>query len=690
MFRNGKFSETTPSKQSRSERFQEMSKQQQLIEQKKREIQARFEEKKKKIAELTGEKKSQKPLAITKNAIKLDKIKSFYQKSRSTKKNEIPAKGSNEELPYESTGAHKNKLSLAEVFEKSEISDTKDLENNIEPEVEHGPKLESNYCPEAFKEPEPFIPDHHFIGYNINQSYQPPNFYNTPSVQVTSIQTQPQTTVVQVPTVSIVTTHPILQISQPTSMYQTQNPVFITQNNSKMTIPHGPYQQYPLQTPPLTATIVTDTTTTTTVPRNADEQPSLIVTETSTVSLGPTPDAAHMLNATPQTIETYTPVPRALNTVMRCEPQAVLDNQDVESLAATVAEYGDEIENIILRERPQDVNLLFLRDKNSPAYTIFRQRVGYLKAKMIANKLTPTEIKPQTLLNQMLVTNFDNEEVTNKKRKRKSRWTNDNVKVPATSTIGGMPIALGLTIPQPINAQKLVGVPGMSGPMISQVGRNDPALMQYAMQSFGTINLSEEDWKKAEDHYKINLLYQDMLKKRQQLESLQRAGKFKYEYDSDEDTEGGTWEHKLRKEEMVATERWAEELTEKSKDKHHIGDFLPPDELARFMEKYSALREDREPDLSDYKEFKLKEDNIGFQMLQKLGWSEGQGLGSSGTGIVEPVNKGGSHNENHGLGVERPSELRQNDDEFDAYRKRMMLAYRFRPNPLNNPRRPYY
>lgn len=44
--------------------------------------------------------------------------------------------------------------------------------------------------------------------------------------------------------------------------------------------------------------------------------------------------------------------------------------------------------------------------------------------------------------------------------------------------------------------------------------------------------------------------------------------------------------------------------------------------------------------------------------------------------------RGGSHNENHGLGVERPSELRQNDDEFDAYRKRMMLAYRFRPNPL--------
>lgn len=86
MFRNGKFSEMAPTKQSRSERFQEMSKQQQLIEQKKREIQAKFEEKKKKTLETTEAIKSKRPLAITKNAIKLDKIKSFYQKSKSLKK----------------------------------------------------------------------------------------------------------------------------------------------------------------------------------------------------------------------------------------------------------------------------------------------------------------------------------------------------------------------------------------------------------------------------------------------------------------------------------------------------------------------------------------------------------------------------------------------------------------------------
>lgn len=35
-----------------------------------------------------------------------------------------------------------------------------------------------------------------------------------------------------------------------------------------------------------------------------------------------------------------------------------------------------------------------------------------------------------------------------------------------------------------------------------------------------------------------------MLKKRQEVERLAAAGKYKYEYDSDEDTMEGTWEHK--------------------------------------------------------------------------------------------------------------------------------------------------
>ncbi|XP_026684473.1 SURP and G-patch domain-containing protein 1-like, partial [Diaphorina citri] len=137
----------------------------------------------------------------------------------------------------------------------------------------------------------------------------------------------------------------------------------------------------------------------------------------------------------------------------------------------------------------------------------------------------------------------------------------------------------------------------------------------------------------------INLLYQDMLRKRQELDRLRARGQHKYEYDSDEETEGGTWEHKLRQQEMEATRLWANELTEKSRGRHHIGDFLPPDELERFLEKYQTI-----------------------------------------TSFILP--RASSRTENQGLGVERPAEVSGDDDEFDAYRKRMMLAYRFRPNPL--------
>jgi splicing factor 4 len=128
-----------------------------------------------------------------------------------------------------------------------------------------------------------------------------------------------------------------------------------------------------------------------------------------------------------------------------------------------------------------------------------------------------------------------------------------------------------------------------SGAMLSKVTRTDHNLLAYAMNSFGTTQLSEEDWIKCEDHYKVHLLYNEMLRKREQLAKLERAGKHKYEYDSDEEVDGGgTWEHKLRSAEMEATDRWADELTKQAEGKHHIGDFLPPHELDKFMEKVRA------------------------------------------------------------------------------------------------------
>ena len=54
---------------------------------------------------------------------------------------------------------------------------------------------------------------------------------------------------------------------------------------------------------------------------------------------------------------------------------------------------------------------------------------------------------------------------------------------------------------------------------------------------------------------------------------------------------------------------------------------------------WKALKEGRTPDYSDYKDFKIKTENIGHKLLSKLGWKEGQGLGKDNQGIVDPVNK---------------------------------------------------
>lgn len=61
---------------------------------------------------------------------------------------------------------------------------------------------------------------------------------------------------------------------------------------------------------------------------------------------------------------------------------------------------------------------------------------------------------------------------------------------------------------------------------------------------------------------------------------------------------------------------------------------------------------------------------------------EGEGLGSSRSGIADPIKAGNVKIDNLGVGATQPGEVTPDDDIYEQYKKRMMLGYRYRPNPM--------
>lgn len=73
-------------------------------------------------------------------------------------------------------------------------------------------------------------------------------------------------------------------------------------------------------------------------------------------------------------------------------------------------------------------------------------------------------------------------------------------------------------------------------------------------------------------------------------------------------------------------------------------------------------------------------DNVGHKLLQKMGWKEGKGIGAKGDGRTVPVAPGAAAaaagGNNLGLGAEAHGAVKEDDDPFEQYRKRMMLGYK--------------
>lgn len=124
--------------------------------------------------------------------------------------------------------------------------------------------------------------------------------------------------------------------------------------------------------------------------------------------------------------------------------------------------------------------------------------------------------------------------------------------------------------------------------------------------------------------------------------------------------------------------------TEDGTGVHHFDHFIPAEQLAKFQALATGKKE--EP-----KAAQIDMSNKGAMMMAKMGFTAGQGLGAAGTGVTTAIDAGMGNALKLGVGVAKETwEPTEGDDSFSLYRKRMMLGYKHRPNPLNNPRSTYY
>jgi len=129
----------------------------------------------------------------------------------------------------------------------------------------------------------------------------------------------------------------------------------------------------------------------------------------------------------------------------------------------------------------------------------------------------------------------------------------------------------------------------------------------------------------------------------------------------------------------------------------HVANLLPAEDMAKYTTLLPGAKKAKDEKEKEEDKVTIDSSNIGHKMLSKMGW-KGKGLGAEGQGKVAPVaeqkgvtdRSGVLAGDMHGLGADHTWDLNGEEDMFEQYRKRMMLGYRHRPNPNNNPRKLYY
>ncbi|KAI3522967.1 hypothetical protein L1887_01019 [Cichorium endivia] len=92
---------------------------------------------------------------------------------------------------------------------------------------------------------------------------------------------------------------------------------------------------------------------------------------------------------------------------------------------------------------------------------------------------------------------------------------------------------------------------------------------------------------------------------------------------------------------------------------HHMGDYIPQEELDKFMATCNDVAT-RKAAKEAADKARIQADNVGHRLLSKMGWKEG--LGSSRSGIADPIMGGNVKKDNLGVGASQPGEVTPDDD----------------------------